>query len=77
MKSICVYCGSSPGERPEYKAGAIALGNEMVGRGLTLVYGGGNIGLMGIVADAVLRAATRSSASSPSRWCARRSATRT
>ncbi|AKZ26000.1 TIGR00730 family Rossman fold protein [Ralstonia pseudosolanacearum] len=55
MKSICVYCGSSPGERPEYKAGAIALGNEMVGRGLTLVYGGGNIGLMGIVADAVLR----------------------
>ena len=54
MKSICVYCGSSPGERPDYKAGAIALGNEMVKRGLTLVYGGGNVGLMGIVADAVL-----------------------
>ncbi|AEG68646.1 MULTISPECIES: TIGR00730 family Rossman fold protein [Ralstonia solanacearum species complex] len=56
MKSICVYCGSSPGVRPEYKAGAIALGNEMAGRGLTLVYGGGNVGLMGIVADAVLQA---------------------
>lgn len=55
MKSICVYCGSSPGVRPEYKASAIALGNEMVGRGLTLVYGGGNVGLMGIVADAVLQ----------------------
>ncbi|MDF6450826.1 TIGR00730 family Rossman fold protein, partial [Escherichia coli] len=54
MKSICVYCGSSPGERPEYKANAIALGNEMVKRGLTLVYGGGNVGLMGVVADAVL-----------------------
>jgi uncharacterized protein (TIGR00730 family) len=40
--------------RPEYKAGAIALGNKLVERGLTLVYGGGNVGLMGIVADAVL-----------------------
>lgn len=56
MKSICVYCGSSPGERPEYKANAIALGNEMVKRDLTLVYGGGNVGLMGVVADAVLAA---------------------
>jgi len=54
MKSICVYCGSSPGGRPEFAEGARALGRVLVERDLQLVYGGGRVGLMGIVADAVL-----------------------
>lgn len=54
MRRICVFAGSSKGARPEYAAAAQTLGIELAGRGLELVYGGGNIGLMGIVADAVL-----------------------
>ena len=54
MKSICVYCGSSPGGRPEFAEGARALGRVLVERDLQLVYGGGRVGLMGIVADAML-----------------------
>ncbi|SPK72971.1 conserved protein of unknown function [Cupriavidus taiwanensis] len=54
MKSVCVYCGSSPGNRPEYAQGARRLGRTLAESGLTLVYGGGKVGLMGIVADAVL-----------------------
>ena len=54
MKSVCVYCGSSPGFRPEYAEAARALGQAMAERGLALVYGGGNVGLMGIVADSVM-----------------------
>ena len=54
MKSVCVYCGSSPGHRPEYAEAARALGRTMAEQGLALVYGGGNVGLMGIVADSVL-----------------------
>jgi len=54
MKSVCVYCGSSPGHRPEYAEGARLLGKTLAESGLTLVYGGGKVGLMGIVADAVL-----------------------
>ncbi|SPC05982.1 TIGR00730 family Rossman fold protein [Cupriavidus taiwanensis] len=54
MKSVCVYCGSSPGNRPEYAEGARLLGRALAEGGLTLVYGGGKVGLMGIVADAVL-----------------------
>lgn len=54
MRRICVFAGSSKGTRPEYAAAARTLGIELAGRGLELVYGGGNIGLMGIVADAVL-----------------------
>lgn len=54
MKRICVYCGSSPGRRPEYRAAARALGHEIAARGLGLVYGGASIGVMGAVADAVL-----------------------
>lgn len=56
MRSICVFCGSSLGRNPDYEKGAIALGTAIVDRGLTLVYGGGNVGLMGVVADAVLTA---------------------
>src|SRR3546814_15941317 len=54
MKSICVYCGSNAGLRPAYAARAQALGTRIANEGLALVYGGGNVGLMGIVADAVL-----------------------
>src|ERR1035441_1117909 len=56
MKRICVFCGSSPGSRPEYRAAAEELGTELVRRKIGLVYGGGNVGLMGVLADAVLRA---------------------
>ena len=51
---ICVYCGSSPGRSPEHAAAAVELGAALAGRGITLVYGGGNVGLMGILADTVL-----------------------
>ena len=54
MKSICVYCGSNAGNKPVYAQRAQALGARIASEGLQLVYGGGNVGLMGIVADAVL-----------------------
>ena len=54
MKSICVFCGSSPGGRPEYRAAATELASELVRRDIGVVYGGGKVGLMGTVADAVL-----------------------
>lgn len=57
--SICVFAGSSHGARSEYGAAAAALGRELVGRGYDLVYGGGSVGLMGIIADAVLAAGGR------------------
>ncbi|MFY0521832.1 TIGR00730 family Rossman fold protein [Archangium gephyra] len=53
-KSVCVFCGSRMGTRPEYLEGARALGTEIARRGLTLVYGGTSVGLMGAVADAAL-----------------------
>ncbi len=56
MKRICVFCGSSSGSRPEYRTAAENLGVAMVKRNIGLVYGGGNVGLMGIIADAVLKA---------------------
>lgn len=54
MKSICIYCGSNAGNKPAYAEHARALGARIATEGLQLVYGGGNVGLMGIVADAVL-----------------------
>ncbi len=54
MKSICVYCGSNAGNKPVYAGRAQALGARIAAEGLQLIYGGGNVGLMGIVADAVL-----------------------
>jgi len=54
MKRICVYCGSSPGRSPEYAATAERLGAELARRRLGLVYGGASVGVMGVVADAVL-----------------------
>lgn len=56
MKRICVFCGSSSGTRPVYRSAAQALGRTLAERGLELVYGGGNVGLMGTVADACLAA---------------------
>jgi hypothetical protein len=56
MKSICVFCGSNPGNDPVYAEGARAMGVEIARRGLVLVYGGGAVGLMGIVANAALDA---------------------
>lgn len=54
MQAIAVFCGSSPGRNPIYKELAIDLGRTFAQRGITLVYGAGNIGLMGAMADAVL-----------------------
>jgi uncharacterized protein (TIGR00730 family) len=54
MKRLCVFCGSSPGRRPAYADAARALAETLVDRGLGLVYGGGSVGLMGILAEAVL-----------------------
>jgi len=54
MRRVCVFCGSSPGASPVYAAAARALGERLVARGAALVYGGGNVGLMGVLADAVL-----------------------
>lgn len=56
MKRICVFCGSSLGSKPEYRACAEELGVELSRRSVGLVYGGGNVGLMGAIADAVLKA---------------------
>lgn len=56
MQRVCVFTGSSPGLREEYAASASALGRELCRRGLGLVYGGANVGLMGVLADAVLAA---------------------
>ena len=54
MKRLCVYCGSSPGKRPEYALAARKLGQEMARQDIDLVYGGGKIGIMGIIATTVL-----------------------
>ena len=56
MKRLAVYCGSSMGSDPAFADAARALGEEMAARGIGLVYGGGRLGLMGVVADAALAA---------------------
>lgn len=56
MKCICVFCGSNAGHDPRYRADAERLGRLLAGRGIELVYGGGNVGLMGVIADACLAA---------------------
>lgn len=55
MKSLCIYCGSSPGASPIYAKAAHTLAQAMVNDNIDLVYGGGNVGLMGIIADEMLR----------------------
>jgi uncharacterized protein (TIGR00730 family) len=54
LRRVCVFCGSSPGADPAYADAARELGEELLRREMGLVYGGGNVGLMGIVADTVL-----------------------
>jgi uncharacterized protein (TIGR00730 family) len=56
LKSVCVFCGSSHGKDPAYEAAASELGRTLATKGITLVYGGAHVGLMGIVADAALKA---------------------
>jgi uncharacterized protein (TIGR00730 family) len=56
VRRICVFAGSQSGARPEYALVAAALGRELVRRGLALVYGGSRVGMMGVVAEAVLGA---------------------
>ena len=58
MQYICVYCGSNPGSRPEITHATRELGRLLARRGLGLVYGGGSIGLMGVLADAALESGT-------------------
>ncbi len=54
ISSLCVFCGSKTGDDPAFEAAARRLGELIVERGVRLVFGGGRIGLMGVVADAVL-----------------------
>jgi uncharacterized protein (TIGR00730 family) len=54
IKSICVYCGSGFGDEPVFAENAAALGRAMAEQGISLVYGGGNVGLMGTVAQSAL-----------------------
>lgn len=54
MQSVCLYLGSSPGARPEYESLVGQLAVLIARRGMTLVYGGGNVGLMGVAANAAL-----------------------
>ena len=55
LKRICVYCGSSKGTDPVFEKTAVHLGELLAARGIGLVYGGGHVGLMGVLADTVLR----------------------
>lgn len=59
IQSICLFCGSNSGSNPAYAEAASDLGRGLAARDITLVYGGGNIGLMGVAADAVLAAGGR------------------
>jgi uncharacterized protein (TIGR00730 family) len=56
MKRVCVYCGSATGANPAHREAAEKLGALLGARRIGLVYGGGNVGLMGVIADAALRA---------------------
>lgn len=54
MEKLCVFCGSSTGNDPIYKNEAVRLANLLVRNGITLIYGGGSVGIMGILADHML-----------------------
>lgn len=56
LRHVCVFCGSSPGANPRFAAAAESLGATMAARNIGLVYGGASVGLMGVVADAVIEA---------------------
>ena len=53
LRSLCVFCGSKLGGKPAYEAAALALGKELLRRGIGLTYGGGDVGLMGVVSRTV------------------------
>jgi uncharacterized protein (TIGR00730 family) len=59
IAAVCVYAGSRLGRRPEYRVAAERLGRGLAERGIGLVYGGGNVGIMGAMADAALAAGGR------------------
>ncbi|XP_021902758.1 cytokinin riboside 5'-monophosphate phosphoribohydrolase LOG5-like isoform X4 [Carica papaya] len=59
FKRVCVFCGSSTGKRESYRDAALQLGQELVTRSLDLVYGGGSVGLMGLVSQEVHRGGGR------------------
>ena len=59
LAQVCVFCGSSSGCRPAYAEAAAELGRELARRDIGLVYGGGAVGLMGVVADATMAAGGR------------------
>jgi uncharacterized protein (TIGR00730 family) len=59
VETLCVFCGSSPGVDPAFRAAAERFGAAVAGRGIELVYGGASVGLMGVVADAALVAGGR------------------
>lgn len=54
LRNVCVFCGSRSGADPAFERGAVAMGEAIADRGLTLVYGGGKVGLMGALANAAL-----------------------
>ena len=59
MERICVFCGSNSGASPDYARAAARMGTLLAERGITLIYGGGHVGLMGVLADAALKAGGR------------------
>ena len=59
IRSLCVFCGARPGRDPACRAAATALGDGLARSGISLVYGGGRVGLMGAMADAALEAGGR------------------
>jgi uncharacterized protein (TIGR00730 family) len=59
LRSVCIYCGASFGNQPRYAESARRLGRALAMRGITVVYGGGRVGLMGALADAALAAGGR------------------
>jgi uncharacterized protein (TIGR00730 family) len=59
IQALCVFCGSNTGRRPVYSEAAGAVGELLARRGITLVYGGGKVGLMGVVAGACLASGGR------------------
>lgn len=56
IQSLCIFCGSKKGQNPIYADAAAAIGRDMATKGIRLVYGGGSVGLMGVLADACLEA---------------------
>jgi hypothetical protein len=75
--AVCVYCGSNAGHAPAYTDAARRLGAALASQDTTLIYGGGNVGLMGTVADAVLAAGGRAVGVMPQHLVAREIAHRT